>query len=65
MVKKITKKIPTWTIHMKGKDHPKGVWFKERFLTGGKVHFNFKEAQAVKKKLQEMSSSFLYKVVKN
>jgi len=35
----------------------------EKFLTGGKK-YKFKEAQKTKKSLQNMASSFLYKVVK-
>lgn len=36
----------------------------EMFLTGGRTFYSFKEAQAVKKKLQKMSDSIIYKVVR-
>jgi len=36
----------------------------EKFLTGGKVYHSFREAQDIKKSLQNMQSSFLYKVVR-
>ncbi len=38
-------------------------WEDEKFQTGGKLFLTFKQAQEFKKKLQNMSSSFEYKVV--
>lgn len=39
-------------------------WEDEVFQTGGKTFNNFKEAQDTKKKLQRLSSSMQYKVIK-
>lgn len=39
-------------------------WEDEKFQTGGHYYLSFKEAQDVKKKLQGLSSSMEYKVVK-
>ena len=36
----------------------------DKFMTGEKVFLTYKQAQDVKKKLQQMNSSFKYKVVK-
>ena len=42
----------------------KPKWEDEKFQTGGREFLTFKQAQDFKKKLQEMTSSFEYKVVK-
>ena len=39
-------------------------WEDEKFHTGGHYYLSFKDAQDVKKKLQNMSSSMEYKVIK-
>ena len=38
-------------------------WEDEKFLTGQAYYNTYKEAQQVKKKLQSMTSSIIYKVV--
>ena len=52
-----------WQIFAKQKTVP-GKFEVEKFLTGGKLYYSFKEAQADKKDLQKMSSSFEYKVIR-
>jgi len=42
----------------------KPKWEDEKFQTGGREFLTFKQAQDIKKKLQGMTSSFEYKVVK-
>ena len=58
-------KINTWQIIVRNKNSPKSKFQVERFLTGGQKFTSFKSAQEVKKKLQNMSSSLIYKIIKN
>lgn len=53
-----------WQIHEKQKHDPRDKFTVEKFLTGGRYFYTFKEAQDYKKKLQKMASSFLFKVVR-
>ena len=60
----MVKKIPTWAIYAKKKRDPKGTWYREKFLTGSRIYFDFKDAQKDKNKMNKMQSSFVFKVVK-
>jgi len=44
--------------------YPFKVWNEEKFLTGGKIFFSFKEAHDVRKKILAMCNSIKYKVKK-
>ena len=39
------------------------AWKDEKFLTGGREFISYKEAQNIKRKIQKMCSSILYKVI--
>ena len=56
-------KIKGWKIYKKQKNSYQD-WKLEKFLTGGKIFYNYKEVVAIKNKMKSMSSSFDYKVVK-
>ena len=45
--------------------YPFETWTPEKFLTGGKIFYSFKEVHDVKKKIEKMGSSIKYKVLKN
>lgn len=57
--------VKAWGIYFKQRSDFEGLpYMPEMFLTGGRSYYSFKEAQAVKKKLQKMSNSIIYKVVR-
>ncbi len=57
------KNINKWQIYFKLKFEQLDFQV-EKFLTGGQIYYYFKEAQSVKKSLQKMSGSLIYKVVR-
>lgn len=58
-------KLKAWSIFSKRKGDSEDVPYTlDMFMAGGRTFYSFKEAQAVKKKLQKMSGSIIYKVVR-
>ncbi len=58
-------RIKAWSIYSKRKDDSEDLPYTlDMFMAGGRNYYSFKEAHAVKKKLQKMSGSIIYKVVR-
>lgn len=57
------KKIKGWKIYERQKNSHQD-WKLEKFLTGGKTFYNYRQTVATKNKMKTMSSGFDYKVKK-
>jgi hypothetical protein len=60
----ITETLTTYKIQIKFKYDIRPNWEDEKFQTGGRHFLTFKQAQEFKKKLQQLSTSTEYKVIK-